>query len=825
MGLVAFCLALGPLVSCAQEGGARGHFESQIRPLLVKHCHRCHSVAAGKREGGLLLDSREGWQAGGDSGETIVPGKVESSRLIEAIRYSDENLQMPPDRRLPEDAIAHFEKWVRDGAIDPRDEPITASTLDPSDPVAGREHWAFQPLSETLSHWDADKSNGPSTSTIDRYVGHYRRQANLRSVGRADRFTVARRLYLRLTGLPPTVEQLNSFVNDRRANAYERLVDELLASPRFGERWGRHWLDLARYADSNGLDENFLFREAWRYRNWVIDAVNADVPYDRFLLEQLAGDLLPYDSIAQRDRQRIAAGFLVVGPKVLLGVNPDQQRMDVADEQMDTLGRSILGQTLGCARCHDHKFDPVPTANYYALAGIFTSTEVMEQRHMLGAQRRMERLVGLGHSGAARDAAYEKYWRERPQIKQRLEKAKSAIDLIKSGDGDKLAELGKVKGALAAVAQDKSQPKETRIAAQQTLIAELQKRWATPLPIPPRAMSPTDKSEPRDEAIRIAGQFDRPGEKSPRGFLDVFGESATSIPANQSGRVQLAQWLVDPRHGAGALTARVKANRLWHHLVGRGLVRTMDNFGRTGESPTHPELLDYLAKRLIDSEWSVKAVVREIVLSETFRLAADHELAFHQADPDNRWLWRAHRLRLEPEALWDSMRLAAGQLDLTPRDSTVNYLGDQATAVGANTNRRRTHFPCRSVYLPVIRNDLPELFDVFDFADPHATTGRRPRTTAATQGLYLLNSPSVMMMSEHIAKRLLADTPNAQQLPVLWLRVTSRWPTASETRQVEQFIDEVSRQLLVSGESDPELTAWTMVVQSLLASSRFQFVE
>ena len=258
--------------------------------------------------------------------------------------------------------------------------------------------------------------------------------ANLTPAEDADRRTLIRRVYFQLIGLPPTPEQVTAFLNDDDPDAYERLVDQLLNSPQFGQRWGRHWLDLARYADSNGLDENFLFREAWRYRNWVIDAVNADLPFDRFLPEQIAGDLLPFESIEQRDRQRIAAGFLVVGPKVLLGSDPNQRRMDVADEQLDTIGRAVLGQTLGCARCHDHKFDPVPTADYYALAGILTSTQVMERRYMLGEQRVMERLVGLGSDGEQLNAAYEKYWRERPQLQKQQKQAKSALELLEKGD-------------------------------------------------------------------------------------------------------------------------------------------------------------------------------------------------------------------------------------------------------------------------------------------------------------------------------------------------------------------------------------------------------
>jgi hypothetical protein len=599
-------------------------------------------------------------------------------------------------------------------------------------------------------------------TALDGYVLEQLTAAELDPAPDADRRTLLRRTYLLLIGLPPTSEQTAEFLNDERPDAYEHLVDQLLSSPHFGERWGRHWLDLARYADSNGLDENFLFREAWRYRNWVIGAVNADVPFDRFILEQIAGDLLPFETIEQRDRQRIAAGFLVVGPKVLLGNKDQNQRMEIADEQLDTIGRAILGQTLGCARCHDHKFDPIPTADYYAMAGILTSTQVMERRYMLNEQRVMERLVGLGPDGDALDDAYEKYWREQPKIKERRKQVKAALDLMEKDDALALEELvRKNSDAVAEGVMDVAQTKEARVAAQKALLATLDEQLANATKIPPRAMIPSDRDSPADESIRLAGQFDRLGSKVPRGFLRVVTDAEVRIPEGHSGRIELGHWLTDVHHGAGQLAARVVANRVWHHLIGRGLVRTVDNFGRTGEAPSHPELLDYLALQLTESGWSIKELVRQVVLSRTFAMSSQHDDKGLLVDPDNRLHWRAHRLRLSPEMLRDTMLAAAGELDLKPMESSVWYLGDQATAVGDNKNRRRTNFPCRSVYLPMIRNDLPELFGVFDFADPHAATGMRPETMVATQGLFLLNDESVMAAAEATARRLLADYPEA----------------------------------------------------------------
>lgn len=722
---------------------------------------------------------------------------------------------------------------------------------DPSDPIAGREHWAFRPLARTLP--PVTRRTDWARSSIDAFVLAKLEAANLQPAPDGDRRTLMRRVYLQLIGLPPQSEEIAAFLADPRPDAYERLVDQLLASPQFGERWGRHWLDLARYADSNGLDENFLFREAWRYRNWVIDATNADVPFDRFILEQVAGDLLPHDSLDQRDRQRIAAGFLVVGPKVLLGNDEKNQRMEIADEQLDTIGRAILGQTLGCARCHDHKFDPIPTADYYALAGILTSTQVMERRHMLNEQRVMERLTGLGADGDELDQSYEKYWRERSKLQARQKHAKSALELLEKDDANALESLIKKHAdALADGAADATQPKEKRIEAQKELLASLNKSMAKPPTIPARAMIPCDRDDPGDESIRLSGQFDRLGDKVPRGFLRVFGDAAPVIPSGQSGRLELGRWLVNTDSGAGQLAARVFVNRVWHHVMGRGLVRTVDNFGRTGELPTHPELLDFLARETVESNWSLKDLVRSMVLSRTFMTSSRHEDAAHAMDPENRLLWRAHRRRLDPESLRDAMLLAAGELNTRPMESTVWYLEDQATAVGDNKIRRRTDFPCRSVYLPVIRNDLPELFDVFNFANPHATTGMRPDTLVATQGLFLLNDRSVMSAAETTARRVLETNRNGSdesRVETMFEIVLGTPPNNEDREAFKAFIGEMTKKLIAEeqnsemrawamlfglfdpahplshGEKNAELRAWSMACHALFASSRFQIQE
>ena len=697
-----------------------------------------------------------------------------------------------------------------------------AADSGPADPIAGRSHWAFKALKNARPAADREWAR----SVIDQFVHERRTQAGLRPAADADKRALLRRTYFQLTGLPPSTEELHRFLNVRQEDAFERVVDRLLASPQFGERWGRHWLDLARYADSNGLDENFLFREAWRYRNWVIDAMNDGIPFDRFVLEQIAGDKLPFESIEQRDRQRIGAGFIVIGPKVLLGVKPELQRMDIADEQLDTIGRTFLGLTMGCARCHDHKFEPIPTRDYYAMAGILTSTKVMERRYMLGQQRVMERLVGLGDGGEKVDGEYEHYWREVKKKREATKRARTAREFLQQQDqaGFK-AFAAKHPKDVTQGARDTTKSFDQRIAAQNVLIASLDRFIAAKKSIPPRAMIPADSEKPADEAIRLAGAYNKSGERVPRGFLQVVGpDHRPEIPPGSSGRVELARWLTDVENGAGKLAARVIANRIWHHLIGRGLVRTVDNFGRTGELPSHPELLDHLAGELIRSGWSIKSLIRKIVLSRTFVMSTDFSDRADDIDPENRLLWRANRRRLDPESLRDAMLMAAGGLDQARVNSTVGYLGDQATAVGANKNRRRTDFSCRSVYLPMIRNDLPEIFEAFDFADPHFTTGARPRTTAATQGLFMLNDKSVAEAAATTATRLLREVPedDRQRVNRMFELVLGDLPDEKERLQILGYIRSTMEKVAAA---DARSRAWALAVHALLSSSRFQFLE
>lgn len=819
------------------------YFETHIRPLLFQQCYGCHSESQNKREGGLVLDSAEGLSLGGDRGSAVVPHNLEASLLWQAVQYQDVELQMPPSAPLTPDQLDKVKRWIEIGAPLPK-QALLSEMVHPSDPEAGKMHWAFRPLDPSSVTVDRTNSDNASPSAIDAYTAALRNSKGLTNAPLADRATLLRRATLILHGLVPSPEELQQFSEDPDPDAYTKVIDRLLASPRFGERWGRHWLDLARYADSNGSDENFLFREAWRYRNWVLAALNQDIPLDRFTEMQLAGDQLPFESLEQRDQQRIATGFLLLGPKVLLGNDPENQKMEIADELIDTIGRVYHAQTLGCARCHNHKFDPVPTRDYYALAGIFTSTQVMEQRYMLNEQRVMEQLVGLGEEGMAKDDAYEQYWRDRNKLGERKDKAREALDALAKGDEELLKKLAiHHADAIAPEALETSRTLEERKTAQQKWGDDLLRAWNEPPAIPPRAMVSLDKPQPNDEAIRIAGQFSQKGDVVPRGFLTVLSDlppqtdvtaaeetsrvTPFSLPANSSGRLELARWLTSSSARSGQLTARVMANRIWYHIMGRGLVRTVDNFGRTGETPSHPHLLDYLAGRLISNHWSIKHLIREIVLSETFQLSSEHNDQNYSTDPDNIYLWRYPRRRIDPEAFRDTALQLAGMLDLNVYESTVSYLGDQATAVGPNTVRRRTDFPSRSVYLPVIRNDLPEIFEILDFADPQVATGMRRQTIVPTQGLFLLNDDQLMEAATKIAVSAghQPDTHSIEQkIERVYELIVGKLPNAAEQAVLKRTYESLIASLLAD-QADRELKSLSIVVHAILASSRFQFYE
>jgi hypothetical protein len=642
------------------------------------------------------------------------------------------------------------------------------------------KHWSFQPVRSYPA--PPVKTKGWVRSPIDAFILVKLEANRLRPNPPADRRTLIRRATFDLTGLPPKPEEVEAFVADRAPDAYEKLIDRLLASPAYGERWGRHWLDVVRYADSNGLDWNEVFPNAWRYRDYVIRSFNQDKPFDQFILEQLAGDLLPAASESESYEHLVATGMLVMGPKLLAQQDRIKLGMDVVDEQIDVTCKAFMGLTVSCARCHDHKFDPIPTRDYYALAGIFKSTVALK-----GTLPRNDRVM---------------YWNERPL---------APADQVQASE----AYAAKVKTMEAAVKACKDPAEKTRLTAE---LAGFQKN-APPAPAMTMAVS---EGRIADCPVHLRGSYANLGPEVPRGFVTALGGQKEVTDRKQSGRRELADWIASPRN---PLTARVLANRLWLHHFGEGLVRTPDDFGARGERPTHPELLDYLAREVVRNGWRLKALHREIMLSAAYRMSSDPNPAAYAKDPDNRLVWRMNRVRLEAEAIRDAMLDASGSLDATVGGSLMSKTsGFPVKEFPVDFESRR-----RSVYLPSLRVVTYDLLKVFDFAEPSIVIGKRNRTTVATQALVMLNSPFVTGRSRDFAQSLLAlpDADDRRRVEAAYLRALGRTPSTGEVDRAVKFLDDY-QQALQPKEPDAEKRrgqAWASFCQTLFASTEFRYLD
>jgi hypothetical protein len=771
-------------------------FEKSIRPVLARECYSCHAATAAKVRGGLKLDTREALRKGGEDGPVLVPGDPGKSLLIKAIRHGDEHLKMPPKKKLADDVIADFEKWVAMGAPDPRDGAARAAKYE-IDIDRGRTFWAFQPPQKPAPPQVAD-AIWPACD-IDRFLLAGLEAKGLRPVADADPRTLLRRLSFDLTGLPPVPEDVEAFVQEYTARpqpALEAAVDRLLASPQYGERWGRHWLDVARYAESSGRAANFAYPHAWRYRDYVIAAFNKDTPYDQFIREQMAGDLLP----AQDDRQKaeflIATGFLAVGPKSLDENNPLQFGMDLADEQIDATFQAFQGLTVACARCHDHKFDPIPQKDYYALAGIFRGTRTCYGTIRLLQSNHPSALVRLPREAEA-PAALEPLTPER----------RSGID---KQIQDVREQMAKVTGQ----GQDVFLRRlflRNRISLLESQL-DLYDSDGTPRPL---AMGVREGLLPSDSPLYARGDIRQPGETVRRGFPRVLTTRQPTIGRGESGRRQLADWIA---RADNPLTARVMANRVWLHLIGRGLVPTPDNFGASGLPPSHPALLDYLAVSFTEGGWSVKKLIRAIVLSRAYRLSSQFDYRNFEADPDNVLVWRMPKRRLEAEALRDTILALSGRLDLTPPKGDAVARGGEGNVAfrgrggpAADPAAADTH---RTVYLPVVRDGLPEILTLFDFPDPSLIIGERATTTVPAQSLYLLNNPFVIRQAEGLAGRLLAADDDAARLTRAYQLCYARPPSAKELTEAQDFLADY-------GKTHGRRTTWAALCQALFASAEF----
>ncbi len=794
-------------------------FENKIRPVLVKSCYKCHSANAKRLRGGLLLDSRKGLLEGGDTGPAIKPGDPKKSLLISALRHN--KFEMPPNGKLPKSVISDFVAWIKMGAPDPRDLTKTKVAEKVIDLEKARKFWAFQKPEKHEVPMVKDKNW--VKDPLDQFVLAKLEEKNLPPVSDAPPRTLLRRLYIDLIGLPPTPEEVKKFVKDyasSKQTAIEEVVDRLLSSQHFGERWGRHWLDVARYAESNGGAETSRRPFAWRYRDYVIKAFNEDKPYNEFVREQVAGDLLPAKNAEQRKNQIVATGFLANG------VHVRGKRMDDINEQMDTLGRAFLGMSIGCARCHDHKFDPISTKDYYALAGIFLNAQPMDcsgssrnQREYAKVDKRSVNdfkkfIQGVG----GQEERIRQYIRE---IKEETREREVRYDLTKSLEEN-----------VKAIPERNRRRAQSRLESLQKAKSELEKLLRPKgLWYPPFAVSMEERGANRGKMgnarIHIRGSEKNLGDEVPRGLPEIFGE--VKIPEDASGRVQFADWIAGEEN---PLTARVMVNRIWHHLFSRGLVQTVDNFGKLGERPTHPELLDNLAVAFMENGWSVKKMIRRIVLSRTYQLSSEFSKANFKVDPDNEFHWRHRSRRLGAETLRDSILSVSGQLDPEPmHGSLVKGFGSFRGWMDINHEKHRT------VYLPILRGGVPPLLSAFNFPPPSLVVGNRQSTTVPTQALFLLNSPWVMVQAEYTALEIMKkEKSQEERVELAYLLTMARPANSEEESRALQFLaayrseetedKKGAAEKRRNGEPDNrDLEAWTALCQSLFASGDFLFVQ
>ncbi|MEM8912737.1 MAG: DUF1553 domain-containing protein [Planctomycetota bacterium] len=923
-------------------------FESRIRPVLIESCYECHSAEADDVGGSLWLDSADAMRTGGDSGPAVMPGDLDASVLISAIRY--ESSEMPPSGRLPESVIRDFETWVRRGAVDPRTAALKPRRDEPMDVdwEAARRFWAFRPLgSNAIASPRPHPDQHPNW--IDQRLAVAMDSVGIEPNGMAEPAVQLRRLCYDLTGLPPTDTLLDAWIADPTDRHWRRIVDRLLSAPGYGEHWARHWMDVARYADSNGGDFNATFHDAWRYRDYLIDRYQSDAPIDQMIREQVAGDRMTSSDDVERTHQIVATTFLMLGSKMLSERNKPKLTMDVVDEQIDTVGRAFMGMTLGCARCHDHKFDPIPTEDYYALAGIFRSSQSLQgesqqyvstwQRtplpcpddqlaaianHQRELDHATEQLKQAEESLEAwakandskpgiwvddQDATLEGPWVESTYTKgfsgshylhdKNANKGQcqihfeaslpapgryqlrfwyaaagsrsSAVPLniawgeqtktltvnqqVRPRDGDftlttiEIAEPTSVsvsvsnRGTVGYVIVDAVQwlmvddegtvitdeasdeAEQGRRDQEQTALQAEVDRWNAR-----RKQLIADAPPPRDQAmaiqeatsdtiadcrVHIRGEVNNLGDIVPRGFLRICGGDSVSIQEG-SGRLQLATWLTDPDH---PLTARVYVNRVWMHLMGEGIVRTVDNFGTRGDRPSHPDLLDELATRFIRGGWRQKRLIHDIVTSNAYRRCSQTTSDGERLDPENRLRWRGQRRRLPAEAIRDTMLLAAGRLQREPVIDPMRHYGVLISKNNAGSSAESPiglEDPRRTLYLPIIRNHVPAFLVNLDFVNPDLLTGQRSLTNVPAQALTLINSPESKRWAAATARRLL-ESSVAPRDRAAWL-IKHLWH--------RPVTDDDNRWLppdLMTGHAEP--STWTRWVAAMMASTEFRFLD
>jgi mono/diheme cytochrome c family protein len=789
-------LWLASLLATLLPADDAAFFEKNVRPLLATQCYACHSAKATIVQGNLRVDSREALLKGGHSGPALLPGDPQASRLLQVLRH-ERKPTMPPWGKLKPEQIAALEQWVARGAYWPPETPPPPASPTNGKPDPTLPHWAFQPIAP------------PKTAAnIDTFLDSARLLKGLSPNPPADPATVLRRVYFDLTGLPPSPEAMRAFLRDPSPHRYRQTVDELLSSPAFAEHWGRYWLDVTYYGDTMDTNAGIPATHAWRYRDYVIQSFQEDKPINRFIQEQIAGDLMPATDPFEKRQMVVATGYLVLGPWALVQADKVQLKMDVVDLQVDAIGRGILGLTLGCARCHDHKFDPVTQREYFGLAGILAST-----RTIYGKQR---------EDGVFSDINKVPLFESAEEAAQRAAR-QPAFE----------RELAEIRRQLALV---EALPKEDKTRdARLNRLRRREKMVDFNAPAPPFAYAAQDEDQPSDCRINIRGNAHQLGEPAPRTFVRVAMFGSDTPPMKGSGRLQLAQWLTDPRN---PLTPRVYVNRVWQKLFGAGLVRTPDNFGLRGEPPTHPELLDYLAHRFLAQGWSTRQLIREIVLSRAYQMSSASSEPGSTIDPDNRLLWRMNRRRLEAEAIRDAILVISGQFDprrggpTLPLESLETFAPDLGKVnpprmihtgrLPENLRHRRT------VYLPVYRQaqmDDLDLLNLFDFANNSQINASRRETIVPTQALFLMNSPWILDQARHLAVQLLEresllDHERVERLIEL---IFNRPPHQHEVSRALDFLAATEQSLTEEKARHPHREAWARLIQAMLASNEFLF--
>jgi len=707
-------------IVAGQETGIK-FFEENIKPVLTTQCYSCHSSNSKDVKGGLSVDTRQGILNGGDSGPSVVPGKIDESLLLDYIESGD----MPPDNPLSEEVVDNFRKWIKMGMPDPRYKHENRAV----ELRQARNFWAFKKVTRPpVAKYD-------DGTEIDAILNLEIEKHKLKPVEAADDYTIVRRLYFDLIGLPPSIEQIKGYIDDTSEDKYERLVDSLLQDEGFGEKWGRHWLDVARYAESSGQDRNLISPYAWRYRDYVIDSFNEDKPYDQFITEQIAGDLLPHKSYEEYNNNRIATGFLTIGTKNIQA-QTRQFEADRNDDQIDAITRGFLGMTLSCARCHDHKFDPFSQQDYYGVAGVFNNT-----RNMDGLYR------GNNNTGYLGD--YEYLVTEETEDLYKKKKIKEWFLLCDIKNLE--AQIESIKTWNKRVTE---QQLDRELGRRQKRLeeakAELSDEYLKYLEHLQPVMSVKDKEKMTEVKLAIRGEVNNLGDEVPRRLPEIFSDRPNLNFDNTSGRYEFAEWIT---HKTNPLTYRVHVNRVWRHLFGKGILDSFDNFGILGGEPTNLKLMNYLSTKFVTGRLSNKRLIKTIVMSNAYKRSSKFDKHNYEIDADNIYFWRMNEKRLEAEQIRDSLLFVSGKLEESHKN--ISDFQTDIRRPSKELSKYIASTTARSIYIPSLRDNKIEVLDIFDRPDNSLLNAERSVTTVSTQALFLMNNPKIIALAQEQAQILL----------------------------------------------------------------------